>query len=174
MRGRSGPFARLASTFPARQAGPIALVAVILLSLVAVFWGAVIAKPEFTVSTFDAGPLDQFSVGGLVPFEEAGVYVYGLEDGRLRALDGVVRATGCRVRWLPDDKRTESANPGHRSGAFLDPCSGAIWAVDGDALSGTSEPLRTFIASVSEDARGVLHVYIEVIGRDAGGGFSGN
>lgn len=169
MTGRPGLLTRLASALP-RRAGPIALVVVIVLSLVGVAWGALVAKPQFIVSSYDAGPLDQFAIGRLVAFEEPGLYVYGLDDGRLRVLDGVVRATGCRVHWLPEDRRAESANPDHVPGAFLDPCSGAIWAIDGDAVAGTSSPLRTFIASVSEDASGVLHVYVEVIGRESGGG----
>ncbi|MDP6606833.1 MAG: hypothetical protein QF664_11330 [Dehalococcoidia bacterium] len=172
-RPRPGLLTRFASTLAARRLRPVALVVVIVLALVAVLWGALVSKPQFTVSSYDAGPLDQFAVGRLVPFEESGLYVFGLDDGRLRVLDGVVRATGCRVHWLPEDRRAESENPDRTPGAFLDPCSGAIWAIDGDAVSGTSAPLRTFIATVSEDASGVLHVYVEVIGRDAGGGSAG-
>ena len=150
---------------PRTAIGPFALIAFSLLGVVAVVWGSTVGRPEFVVESYDAGPLDQFAIGRLVPFEES---------GQLRVLDGVVRSTGCRVRWLPNETRARSANPGAGPGAFLDPCSGALWAVTGDAVAGTSSPLRTFTYNVRAASDGTDHVYIEVIGRDPNSSFDRN
>ena len=149
--------------------GPIALIAISLLAIGAIVWGGVIDKPEFHVSTFDAGPVTDFAVGELAPFGEPGIYIYGLESGQIRVIDGVVRTTGCRVEWLPDDRRDATDNPGQLPGAFVDPCSDALWAIDGDAIDGTSEPLRTFVYTARAAEDGAIHIYVELIGRDASG-----
>lgn len=154
--------------------GPFALIALSLLGVAAVVWGGTAGKAEFIVESYDAGPLDQFAIGRLVAFEGPGLYVYGRENGQLRILDGLVRSTGCRVQWLPDDTRASSRNPGGGPGAFLDPCSDAVWAVNGDAIAGTDEPLRTFVFIVRVAPDGTERLYIEVIGRDPNSGPSGD
>jgi hypothetical protein len=161
-------FARVESRL-SRMTGPIALIAISLLAIGAIVWGSVIDKPEFHVSTFDAGPVTDFSVGEVVPFDEPGFYVYGLQSGQIRVIDGVVRATGCRVEWLPDDRRTTADNSGQVPGAFVDPCSDALWAIDGDAIDGTSEPLRTFVYTARAAEDGTMHIFVELIGRDTSG-----
>ena len=123
------------------------------------------ADPAIEVFSLDAGPVERFAIGEVTPFAEIDVYVVGLADGRLRAVDGIVRASHCAVRWLPDEERTLSANPLQRPGGFLDPCSGALWAITGDAVSGTVEPLRTFQITYRRDGDGMQHVLVEVIGR---------
>ncbi|HJM89268.1 MAG TPA: hypothetical protein QF624_06535 [Dehalococcoidia bacterium] len=149
--------------------GPTVLIAISLLGIGAIIWGGTIDTPQFQVSTFDAGPVTDFAIGEVVPFEEPGIYVYGLRSGQIRVIDGVVRTTGCRVEWLPDDRRTTADNPGQRAGAFVDPCSDARWAIDGDAVDGTSEPLRTFVYTARAADDGIVHIYVELIGRDASG-----
>ena len=146
---------------PRQAIGPFALIALSLLGILAVVWGGTAGKAEFIVESYDAGPLDQFAVGRVVAFEQPGLYVYGRESGQLRILDGVVRSTGCRVRWLPEETRASSANPGGGPGAFLDPCSGALWAVTGDAVTGTGSLLRTFTFLVRAAPDGTEHVYID-------------
>jgi len=146
--------------------GPLALLVVSLLAAAAVVWGWLVANPQFDVLVLDAGPADQLAVGRVTPFPEVDVYLLGLADGRVRALDGVVRASGCSVRWLADDQRPREADSRRGPGAFLDPCTGAVWAATGDAISGTSEPLRTFRVTFQQGEDGVQHMYVDVVGRD--------
>ncbi len=148
-----------------RSAGPLALVVVCALAIGAVFWGWFVADPDIDVFMLDAGAVDRLAVGEVVAFEEFDVYVVGLADGRVRAIDGIVRANRCAVRWLPDDRRALSLNPLRRPGAFADRCSDAVWAITGDVVSGTSDPLRTFQVTFRRDEAGVEHVQVEVIGR---------
>lgn len=143
-----------------------AFTAIWMIAIGAVLWGVFVANPQVSVREFDAGPVDErFAIGRVVPFPEVNVYVVGLEDGRVRALDGIVRSTGCSVQWRPDDERGRAANPRTAAGVFHDPCSGQYWAATGDALDG-DEPLRTFRRfPVVNEVDGLDHLIIEVIGR---------
>ena len=154
--------------------GPFALIALSFAGIGLVVWGATIGKADFVVESYDAGPLEQFAIGRIVAFEEPGLYVFGREDGQLRILDGLVRLTGCRAQWLPDDPRARSANPDGASGTFADPCSEALWAMTGSAIAGTEEPLRTFTYRVRAGPDGADHIYIGVIGRDPNRSTGGN
>ena len=159
-----------AASVPARRRRrvPIGLVAVAAFSLatvVAALWGWLAVDPQLRVFTFDAGAVDRFEIGRVVPFEELDLYVVGLADGRIRAVDGIVRGNGCAVRWLPDDQRALSVNPRAAAGAFEDPCTGTLWAITGDAVAGTLDPLRSFLVTYRTDAAGVQHVEVEVLGR---------
>ncbi len=154
--------------------GPFALIAFSLAGVALVVWGATIGKAEFIVEDYDAGPLEQFVIGQIVAFDEPGLYVFGREDGQLRVLDGLIRRTGCRAQWLPDDSRASSANPDGASGAFADPCSEALWAMTGRAIVGTDEPLRTFTYRVRAGPDGADHIFIEVIERDPNRNAGGN
>src|SRR5690606_1925119 len=105
---------------------------VVLLSLSAFFIGVVIwgqLNPmDIRVVQFDAGRADSFTINEVTAFPEADLYVVGMEDGRLRAIDGRVQASGCSVNWLPDDPRGRAHNPRGRPGVFEDPCTGALWS----------------------------------------------
>ncbi len=158
---------RLRSLLPRGAVGPTVLLLVSVLGIAAVVWGALVADPEIAVSTLDAGPTGRLAIGDVIAFEEVDVYLVVLEDGRVRAVDGIVAGDGCAVRWLPEDERGRAGNPRGRPGVYIDPCSEAVWAATGDAVSGTQHPLRTFYVSYSAGEEGAEHVYIEVIGRPA-------
>ena len=104
-------------------------------------------------------------------FEEVNIYVVSLDDDgsrmQLRAVDGIAPATGCSVEWDMEDPAGATQNPDGRPGSFRDPCSMAVWFVTGDALAGTSQPMRTFHITQPppEDAQGRRIVEVEVIGR---------
>jgi|GEM_PF-1260232 len=128
-----------------------------------VVWGTLF--PEVIPSKlFDAGVESNFAIGKVVAFPEPNVFVIGMENGQLRAIDGVVKSNGCTVEYRPDDPRGAARNPRQVPGVYVDPCSGAVWAADGDGLVGTDTPLRTFSVMGSTAADGSKHVQVEVIG----------
>jgi hypothetical protein len=131
-------------------------------------WGGVWAKPDIRIQEYDAGPVSKFAISEVAPYPDVNVYLVGLADGRIRALDGIVKETGCAVQWLPDDRRAVSANPDGRPGAYLDACSGAVWTLLGNAFSGTIQPLRTFEVEYFTNTEGVQHVWVEVLGHREG------
>lgn len=148
---------------------PGALLLVSVLSVGAVFWGRFVADPGIRVFEFDAGPVAGLEIGGVRPFPELGLYLVGLADGRVRAIDARVHSTGCVVTWLPDDERGRAANPRGAPGVFEDACTGAYWAVSGDqihAAGRSEEPLRTFELAYTTLPDGQQHVFVEVIGRE--------
>ncbi len=133
-----------------------------------VLWGIFFANPDITVVHYDAGPIEDFEIRQVNAFPEIDLYIYGLDNGIVRALDGRVESSGCSVRWLPGDRRGLARNPGSLPGAFEDPCSGAVWSVEGNAISGTSEPLRTPQVTFVPNADGKLHVRVELINHPLG------
>lgn len=147
---------------------PIALLIVSVLSVGAVFWGYFIANPQIKVFEYDAGPVDGLEIGGVRAIEELDFYLVGLANGRVRAVDGRVRSSGCAVRLLPQDPRGLSVNAQGAPGVFEDPCTGAAWALHGDqiATAGIVEPLRTFEIAYKTLADGKQHIFVEVLGRD--------
>ncbi len=146
----------------------LGLALVFVFGVTAVLWGAFFADPDIRVQQLDAGPVSQFAISEVVPYPEVNVYLVGLADGRLRALDGIAQNSGCAVDWRPDEERTRPANPGGASGAYVDPCSGAVWTKLGDAFSGVSGPLRTFQIDYETDSEGVQRVWVEVLGKRDG------
>lgn len=122
--------------------GPTVLLALSGFFVGVVIWGF-LNPADIRVEDFDAGRADTFRIGEVTAFPEQELYIVGMEDGRLRAIDGRVAASGCSVRWLPGDPRGRAHNPGGRPGVFEDPCSGAIWSMIANGIQGTSEPLRT-------------------------------
>lgn len=141
--------------------GPLALLVVSALAIATVIWGN-LRGPGIEVRYFDAGPLSDYAIGRVVSIASEEIYVVGLADGRLRALDGRVESSGCSVRYLPDDERGRARNPRGVTGLFEDPCTGALWAVTGDALPGGLEPLRTRFVLIATGEDGVQHVTVEV------------
>ncbi len=150
-----------------RRTGAVAIALITLAAIGAIFWGTLVDPPELQVFTFDAGPVGEFEIGKVKALDELDLYLVGLADGRIRALDGIVEENGCTVEFLPDDPRGSARNPRGVNGAFVDPCSGAVWAITGDALSApwALEPLRTPRVTFPEFEDGTRHVLIEVIGR---------
>lgn len=122
--------------------GPTAMLALSGFFIGVVLWGY-FRPVDIRVEYLDAGRADSFTIGELTPFPDADLYVVGMADGRLRAIDGRVEGTDCTVRWLPDDARGRPHNPGNATGVFEDPCSGATWSMIAHAIQGSSEPLRT-------------------------------
>lgn len=150
-----------------RRTGPAAIGLITLAAIGAIFWGTLVDPPEVQVFTFDAGPASEFEIGKVKALEQLDIYLVGLADGRIRALDGIVEENGCAVEFRPDDQRGSAHNPSGVAGAFVDPCSGAVWAITGDALTAPwpLEPLRTPRVTFPEFEDGTRHVLIEVIGR---------
>ncbi len=147
---------------------PLALLVVSVLSVGAVFWGSLVAKPNIRVFEFDAGPVAGLEIGAVRSFADLDLYLVGLADGRVRAIDGHVRSSGCAVRYQSDDDRGRDANPRGVPGTFEDPCTGAYWAITGNQIhaAGKVEPLRTFeIAFVTMPGQ-TQHIFVEVLGRD--------
>ena len=150
-----------------RRTGLVAVSLITLAAIGAIFWGTLVDPPEMQVFNFDAGPVSEFEIGKVKALDQIDIYVVGLADGRIRALDGIVEENGCAVEFRPDDPRGSARNPGGVAGAFVDPCSDAVWAITGDALSAPwpLEPLRTPRVTFPEFEDGARHVLIEVIGR---------
>jgi len=149
--------------------GPIALIVVSVLGIGAVFWGQFMAEPGIVVIQFDAGAVDDYAIGKVVAFEERDLYLVGMEDGRIRAVDGRVNGSDCAVTYIPDDPRGRLRNPNGVFGVLEDPCSGDVWAMTGDAISGADQPLRTPQLTFARDDAGVMHVWVEIISADDDG-----
>ena len=141
--------------------GPTALLFVSAFFIGVVLWGY-FYPAEIRVVYFDAGPADQFEVGGLTAFPDQDLYIVGMEDGRLRAIDTRVAASGCTAAWLADDARGVPHNPGGAPGVFEDPCSGATWSMESNAIAGTGEPLRTPYIDYRPSSAGTgVHAFVE-------------
>lgn len=154
---------RLTHWNPPSHLGPTMLLVVSALAVGAVFWGY-FNPPAIEVVSFDAGEVSRFGIHRVVAYPEQHVYVVGLADGRIRAVDGRVRETNCKVAWLPDDPRGAARNPEGRPGVFYDACSGAVWSFEGNAISGTEEPLRTPQVAVRSPADGgPQRVFVELV-----------
>lgn len=131
--------------------------------VLAVFWGY-FNPPAIRVVMFDAGELDRFAIHRVVAYPEQDLYVVGLGDGRIRAIDGRVQPGDCRVEWLPDDARGAARNPNGPPGVYRDPCTEALWSFEGNAISGTDQPLRTpkITTRAGEDGQ-ARRVFVEVV-----------
>jgi len=128
-----------------------------------VIWG-IVNPVEVRVVYFDAGAARSFEMGQVKAFPEVDLYVVGMEDGRLRAIDGRVAGSDCSVQWLPNDERGRAHNPGGRTGVFEDPCSGALWSMIANAIEGSNRPLRTPHIDYRRGADGqTTHAFIERI-----------
>ncbi|MYH41236.1 MAG: hypothetical protein F4150_05630 [Chloroflexi bacterium] len=147
--------------------GPLALLLVSTVAVATVIVGN-IRGPGITVRYVDAGPLSDYEVSSVVYLAEEEIYVVGLADGRLRAVDGEVASSRCSVRYLPRDERGRARNPLGVAGVFEDPCTGSAWAVTGDALDDGSEPLRTRFVWITTAEDGVQRVFVEVADLDRG------
>ncbi|MEI6136302.1 MAG: hypothetical protein WCQ48_02650 [Chloroflexota bacterium] len=133
---------RLLSWSPPPQLGMTVVLLFTVASLFAVYWG-VYYPQRIEVVMFDAGPISRFGIHKVVAFPEQHLYLVGMPDGRIRAVDGRVQGSDCKVEWLPDDPRGSTRNPQGLPGVLRDPCSGALWSFEGNAISGTNQPLRT-------------------------------
>ncbi len=157
---------RLARRVPERlrgaSIGPLALLIVSLLAIATVIWGN-LRGAGLEVRYFDAGPLDDYAIGTVAVFPEEEIYVVGLADGRLRAIDGRVESSGCSVRYMREDDRGRALNPRGLPGVFEDPCTGATWAATGDALAGGNEPLRTPFVLIATAEDGRQRVSVELV-----------
>lgn len=140
------------------------IVLVLVIGLAGLVRGAFFGEPHVLVRVFDAGPESQYAVGRVVPFPEQSVYLIGIETGEIRAVDGVIDGSLCAVEWRPDDERGRQRNPRQQPGVILDPCSEAVWAASGAALSGTTRPLRTFVTKPLTGPDGNRHVGVELLG----------
>ena len=125
-----------------------------------VLWGY-FNPSEIRVVYFDAGRADAFEIGQLREFPGEDLYVLGMTDGRLRAIDGRVEASGCSVVWNMDDARGAAHNPGGVPGVFEDPCSGAIWSIEANAIEGSTVPLRTPYIDYRPGSDGAVHAFVE-------------
>lgn len=143
--------------------GPVVLFAACIFFVLVVLYGRFIADPEIVVRQFDAGPIEEFAIGQVNAFPERHLYLVGLENGQVRAVDGRVESSGCTVEYRPDDERGVPKNPLGVTGAYVDPCTGAVWSIAGDGISGAEEPLRTPEVSYRPGADGSLHVWVELV-----------
>ncbi len=143
--------------------GPALLALVTAAGLFGVFWG-ILFPVKIDVVNFDAGPLSQFAVHRVVAYPEQSLYLVGMDNGSIRAIDGRVEADGCRVIWRPDDPRGSARNPQGLPGVFEDPCNHAIWSFEGNAIAGANQPLRTPHVQGGSRADGPnAHVLVELI-----------
>ncbi len=142
-------------------AGPTALLVISGFFIGVVIWG-IVNPAEIRVVYFDAGRADQFEIGRVTAFPEQNLYVVGREDGRLRAIDTRVAASGCIATWRADDSRGTAHNPGGAPGVFEDPCTSAIWSMEANAIAGADVPLRTPYIDYRPTNDGV-HAFIEQV-----------
>jgi hypothetical protein len=148
---------------------PGAMALITLIGIGAVFWGRFVDPTTIAVQSFDAGEVQSYEIGEVRPFEDVQIFMVGLEDGRLRAVDARVESSGCIAEFHPEDGRGAVDNPLGRDGSYVDPCTGASWFLDGDQLDaagGASEPLRTFVITYETPPGDVQHAYVEVIDRE--------
>ena len=149
-----------------KWAGPLALLLVTVAGVGAVLWGF-FNPPEIRLVQFDAGPVSQWKAQRIVGFPDQRVYVVGLDDGRLRALDTRIEASGCVAEWKPSDARGTATNPGGLPGVFEDACGGGVWSMLGNAISGSDKPLRTPLVDARPDTQGrELRVWVELVNPD--------
>ena len=146
-----------------RNIGPLMLFLVSAIGILAVFWGRFVADPGIEIELFDAGPTEALLERAVVAIPEQDLYLVGLEDGRVRAVDGRVEFSGCAVDYRSDDPRGRAYNPHGVPGVLEDPCSGAVWSVAGDAIARVDEPLRTPNVTYRTGEDGLQHVIVEVI-----------
>jgi len=146
-----------------RSFGPIALIAISVLTILIFLWGELVADPQIDVYQFDAGSIEQFAIGKIITLDEINFYLVGMEDGRIRAIDGRNEKNGCNVIYEKSDIRGSFKNPLNIPGIFLDHCSESVWALTGDAISGANYPLRTPQVTYKRDQKGIMHVWVEVI-----------
>ncbi|GMU41450.1 MAG: hypothetical protein AMXMBFR23_23160 [Chloroflexota bacterium] len=143
--------------------GPTVLLLLSMFFLGVVLWGY-FNRPDIRIEQIDVGALDEFAVGRLVARPEDNLYLVGMDDGRIRALDMRNQQTGCIVEWISDDDRGRAHNPEAQPGVFQDPCSGAVWSMVGNAISGSNVPLKTPVAAVRSAVEGgELRVFVEMI-----------
>ena len=153
-----GPRAQLRG----RPLGLLGVLLILIAGVFAVLWGTFKSVPP-QVALFDAGLVGSFAIGRVVAYPEQQLYVVGLADGRLRAIDGFVKASGCPVSWLPGDDRGRARNANGEPGVYVDACSGGAWYANGDALPPTAEPLRTFHLEYRSVGDG-QHLWVELLG----------
>lgn len=154
---------RLGAWHAPRWLGPAAFLVVTALAIGTSVYGYFYG-PKLEVVQFDAGNVNQFAIHRVVAYPEHDLYLVGLDNGGIRAIDGRVETSDCRVRWLPDDTRGASRNPAGLPGVFEDRCTGALWSFEGNAISGSEQPLRTPHVSpgISPDGR-TQHVLVELV-----------
>ena len=143
--------------------GPTALVIVSAAGIFAALWGGLFADPPIAVRYFDAGAVDTFAIRQVNAYPEVDLYVVGLDNGKIRAIDARVEASGCVAVWLPGDVRGRAANPGQLPGVLEDPCTGAVWSMEGNAISGSDVPLRTPHIDPRPGTDGKPHIFVEMI-----------
>lgn len=144
--------------------GPAAFITITLLGIGAVLWGGLISSPSIVVVQFDAGPVSDYAIGEVQAFPEVDLYLVGLADGRIRAIDGRINGEDRAVRYDPDEVQARARNPRRVLGAFVDDVTGAVWALTGDAVRVADSPLRTpnvtFRTLPGNDGQ---HVFVELI-----------
>ncbi len=156
------PERRLRAQLRGRPLGLLGVLLVVIAGVFAVLWGTFKSEPP-KFALVDAGLVSSFAIGRVVAYPEQQFYVVGLADGRLRALDGFVKSSGCPVSWLPADERGRARNVNGEPGVYVDACSGGVWYANGDALPPTAEPLRSFHLEYRTVADG-QHLWVEVLG----------
>jgi hypothetical protein len=142
----------------------LAIGIVFLATLLAWARGVVAGGPAVPVRWVDLGPEAAFAIGRVVALPGEHVYVIGLENGQLRAIDGIVEGSRCAVRWLPEDARGAAKNPRATPGVYEDTCSSAVWAATGDALTPDTPPLRTFEVRGATAEDGTRRAEVEILG----------
>jgi hypothetical protein len=158
---------QLAASSRGALATRLTILAIALVFVATLFaWGrgVIAGGPAVAVRWVDAGPDAAFAIGHVVVLPGEHVYVIGLANGQLRAIDGIVEGSRCAVRWLPDDPRGAAKNPRGTAGVYEDTCSSAVWAATGDALTAETPPLRTFEVRGSTAADGTRRAEVEVLG----------
>ena len=134
-----------------------------IVGIASVFWGRFISDSNIDIEYFDAGPTEALLDRRVIEISEHDIYLIGLEDGRVRAVDGRVEFSGCVVDYRHEDARGRSHNPYGVAGVLEDPCSGAVWSVAGDAIALVDEPLRTPNVTFRHSEDGLQHVIVEII-----------
>ncbi len=141
--------------------GPSALFITSFFFIGVVFWG-LFNETEIVVKYVDAGPVDRFAIGQVDQVDDLPLYVIGLENGTLRAIDTRLEGSSCLANWMPDDPRGRSINYQAGYGVFKDTCSEKIWAAAGHAIGGDT-PLRTPHLEPRPGVDGKQHIFVEFI-----------
>jgi len=105
-----------------------------------------IPLPSRRQARLDVGSADEIQAGPPKRVAFNGRQIYVLHDGQgFHALDATCTHLGCRVNWVPLERR------------FLCPCHTGLFAASGQRLSGPpEEPLRAQAFEVTPEGRVVL------------------
>tara|TARA_Y100001970_G_scaffold159791_1_gene195544 strand:- start:30457 stop:30915 length:459 start_codon:yes stop_codon:yes gene_type:complete len=116
--------------------------------------------PKISIEQFDAGNIENFSIGDVIYYENKEFYLVGMNNGKLRALKQSIKGS-CSLNFFA--KRNNNDNkmkPLSIQNVFFDNCSN-LWHVNGDSFFQNQVPLKTLFVKIdnsNEDERVIIEL----------------